>query len=442
MNRSFYIGVLGSKTQMKGIDVCSNNIANINNYGFKADRPEFKTIFETEASDNFFDPTSNDISAGAVLQTTVSDLSPGSYMQTDKDFDMAIAGEGWFGVMNKDKVYFTRSGSFFKDAQGYLVDDDGNYLMGTMAANFTDNTDTISPIDGEIKLKDVANQEKIQLPTMLKMQAKPTTFVEIKGNLDPTIKKRFDPNLQKDVEVPNIEKYSTDIVAPNGEKNILNITFEKIVPQKQSGVDWKATFELADSEGRILDSSEGFLSFNEYGALIEANIPTLNNGSSPLKIDLGTVYSPENPNGGYDGIVSHVGASQQKSISKDGYVAGDLTGYDVLENGEIIAAFDNGKTAPIAKVAIYHFQNDQGLHKVTPTIYETTPNSGEPKFYKDANGNVIEESKILSKTLETSNVQLSEALTRLIVMQKAFDANAKSITTSDQMIQKAINMKK
>ena len=93
-------------------------------------------------------------------------------------------------------------------------------------------------------------------------------------------------------------------------------------------------------------------------------------------------------------------------------------------------------------MAIYHFQNDQGLHKVTPTIYEPTPNSGEPKFYKDKNGNIIEESKILSKTLETSNVQLSESLTRLIVMQKAFDANAKSITTSDQMIQKAINMKK
>ncbi len=439
MNRSFYIGVIGSKTQLKGIDVCSNNIANINNYGFKADRPEFKTIFETEASDNFFDPTSNDISAGAVLQTTVSDLTPGSYISTDKDFDMAIAGEGWFGIENFGKTYFTRSGSFIRDASGYLVDEEGNYLLGTLADNIKNGVAT--PID-EIKREDVSSQKKIYLPTNLTMAPKPTTFVQIKGNLDPSIHKRFDPKLQKDVEIPNIEKFSTDIISPNGEKRKLLITFKKVVPQKQKGVDWKAVFQIANKDGKILESKEGALSFNEEGALIEAKIPQLSNEGVPLKIDLGTVANEAMKNGGFDGIVSFKGASKQKSISKDGYPKGELINYDIRENGDIVAAFDNGKSTPIAKVAIYHFQNDQGLHKVTPTIYEPTQNSGEPKFYKDKNGNIIEESKILSKTLETSNVQLSESLTRLIVMQKAFDANAKSITTSDQMIQKAINMKK
>ncbi len=439
MNRSFYIGVIGSKTQLKGIDICSNNIANINNYGFKADRPEFKTIFETEASDNFFDPTSNDISAGAVLQTTVSDLTPGSYISTDKDFDMAIAGEGWFGIENFGKTYFTRSGSFIRDALGYLVDEEGNYLLGTLADNIKNGVAT--PIE-EIKREDVGLQKKIHLPTNLKIAPKPTTFVQIKGNLDPSVYKRFDPKLQKDVEIPNIEKFSTDIISPNGEKRKLIITFEKVVPQKQKGVDWKAVFQIANQEGKILESKEGTLSFNEEGALIKAEIPKLTNEGVPFTIDLGTVANEAVKNGGFDGIVSFNGASKQKSISKDGYPEGELINYDIRENGDIVAAFSNGKSTPVAKVAIYHFQNDQGLHKVTPTIYEPTPNSGEPKFYKDKNGNVIEESKILSKTLETSNVQLSESLTRLIVMQKAFDANAKSITTSDQMIQKAINMKK
>ncbi len=439
MNRSFYIGVIGSKTQMKGIAVSANNIANINNYGFKADRPEFKTIFETEASDNFFDPTSNDISAGAVLQTTVSDLTPGSYIKTDKDFDMAIAGEGWFGIQNKDKIYFTRSGNFLRDASGYLVDEEGNYLLGTLGDNI--KNDIVTPID-EIKQKDVSFQKKIYLPTNLKMAAKPTTFVQIKGNLDPTIHKRFDNKLQKDIEIPNIEKFSTDIISPSGEKRKLNLVFKKVVPQKKEGIDWEVKIEILNNEGKILSSQNGFLSFDKRGALIDANIPTVLNDTIPLKIDIGTKVNQTLKNGGFDGIVSYVGASKQKSISKDGYPTGELINYDIREDGQIVAAFDNGKSTPIAKIPIYHFQNDQGLHKVTPTIYEPTQNSGEPKFYKDKNGKIVEESKILSKTLETSNVQLSESLTRLIVMQKAFDANAKSITTSDQMIQKAINMKK
>ncbi|QMS58712.1 flagellar hook protein FlgE [Campylobacter fetus] len=98
--------------------------------------------------------------------------------------------------------------------------------------------------------------------------------------------------------------------------------------------------------------------------------------------------------------------------------------------------------ASVAKVALYHFQNNQGLSKSSENTYQTTANSGQPIFYQDQNGNVVYGAAIKNSTLEMSNVDLGVSLTDLIIMQKAYDASAKSITTSDQMIQKAINMKK
>jgi flagellar hook protein FlgE len=109
--------------------------------------------------------------------------------------------------------------------------------------------------------------------------------------------------------------------------------------------------------------------------------------------------------------------------------------------GNVIAEFTNGRSAPIAKIALYHFMNDQGLEKVSSTLFSASANSGDAIFYTDANGNPILGSAIYSNRLEGSNVSMATALTELIVMQKAFDASAKSITTSDQMIQNAINMK-
>ena len=89
----------------------------------------------------------------------------------------------------------------------------------------------------------------------------------------------------------------------------------------------------------------------------------------------------------------------------------------------------------------FHFQNEQGLQKIGDTEFATTDNSGEAMFYTDKNGDVIQGAKILEKTLETSNVSTAEALTQLIITQKAYDANAKCVTTSDQMIQRALALK-
>jgi len=108
----------------------------------------------------------------------------------------------------------------------------------------------------------------------------------------------------------------------------------------------------------------------------------------------------------------------------------------------IIANFSNGKNGVIGAIPIFHFQNEQGLDNIGGQNFIETQNSGKAFTYKDNSGNYIIGGRIKNYALETSNVKLSTALTELIIMQKAFDANSKSITTSDEMIKKAIDMKR
>jgi flagellar hook protein FlgE len=128
------------------------------------------------------------------------------------------------------------------------------------------------------------------------------------------------------------------------------------------------------------------------------------------------------------------------SSSSDGLQAGDLLGYDINKNAQIIATFSNGMQSSIGMVAVYHFQNDRGLERVNGARFTESNNSGRPIFFQDENGNNILGTDLTNYKLEGSNVKMEVGLTEIIVMQRAYDANSKSITTADQMLKKALEM--
>lgn len=263
--------------------------------------------------------------------------------------------------------------------------------------------------------------------------------------------------LQTEQEVATEKNFSMSIIGPDGDKDILDMTFTKVVPQTSTETTWNAVvniysfYETYDSSKtydttqyyidttankvyEIVDTQTGALTFNGDGSLASNTIPTLNNGGSALTLDLGTV-------GEYDGMVSNANIDKSNTSSSNGTLEGFLTGYDVDTNGNIIASFSNGKSSSVAKIAVYHFQNDQGLMAESSNLFSESSNSGKAFFYTDDNGESFLGSKIYSHKLEGSNVSLATALTELIIVQKAFDASAKSITTSDELLKNAINMK-
>jgi len=263
--------------------------------------------------------------------------------------------------------------------------------------------------------------------------------------------------LQTEQEIATEKNFSTTIIGADGDKDILDMIYTKVVPQTSTETVWNAVVNIysfyetydasktydttqyyidttANKVYEIVDSQTGALTFNGNGSLASNTIPTLNNGGSALTLNLGTV-------GQYDGMVSNVNIDKSNSSSSNGTLEGFLTGYDVDTNGNIIASFSNGKSSSVAKIAVYHFQNDQGLMAESSNLFSESSNSGQAFFYADENGESFLGSKIYSKRLEGSNVSLATALTELIIVQKAFDASAKSITTSDELLKNAINMK-
>jgi flagellar hook protein FlgE len=591
MNSSFYNGVSGIKSQQFGLDVWANNISNIGTIGYRSSTPEFASLFATTLTDSYFEPTTNNSGLGARAQGTALNMSQGIFQNTDRVFDLAIGGEGWFGVKSTDnQTYYTRAGSFGIDRQGNMVDAMGNYLLGTSGGNITPTTlnqekleefgkyytgttqelgnpFSISEIP-DITLSGVNAQNIINLPDLLYFPPEATTYINYQANLNPkiqtetsdtqintnhnivfnstyptvsitgtmanetqisnlkegdtiTLKLEDDannlisltttldenlnfaitnadisslddtslslyPDIEVTQEIPNVEHFTTQIITPDGNKDTVDMTFTKRVPQQTLETTWDAKIQIlryvedykienydpsivydntiynvdtikgqvtkiydpslykVDTQlnkvYEIIDSQTGSATFGGAGELISSNIPTLSNSGQALNISIGTPYSPDSD--GYDGMVSHVDLDKARISNTDGYVEGFLKNYGMDKRGNIIAEFTNGRSAPIAKVALYHFQNDQGLEKISSTMFAASANSGNAIFYTDENGNNVLGSTIQSNKLENSNVNMASALTELIIMQKGFDASAKSITTSDQMIQNAINLKK
>ena len=523
MNASFYNGVSGIISHQYSIDVISNNIANINTVGYKASEAEFSTLFSKMLSQSEVLPATNQIGLGTTINSTALDMRQGSFQNTDRPFDLAIGGDGWFSITHDGDILYTRDGGFSIDKSGYLGDGRGGYLLAVTANNIKEIDDkyVIDKSVNKIPIPTTTSPNKLNkifMPPQLTIPAEPTTYVKINGNLDSTINYDFvkkdityqnynqnivddktvisgrvetdenifnpkygdevyvtiknkdgktythhaqldqnlDWSLQLDSidgieikkielntyqEVPNKAHFATPVILETGEKGTVDMSFTKVIPQDNNGLVWNGTIQLLDSKGNIIDSKDGTLTYDSNGALISNSFETLQRADGgTIDIKLGTPYNKDDPYSGYDGVVSLVGDSSLYKEEHDGYVAGDLKEYTIENDGIVYAIFDNGKSSPIANIPIYNFQNDQGLEKIGSNYFKYTPNSGEAFLYTNKNGEVIK--TIYSNKLENSNVELSQALTELIVMQKAFDANAKSITTSDQMIQKAIEMKK
>ncbi|QIR76023.1 flagellar hook protein FlgE [Sulfurospirillum diekertiae] len=588
MTSSFYNGISGIKSQQFAMDVQANNIANINTSAYKGSSAEISTLFSTVLTGTYAS-YSNDKGLGAQSQTTALDLAQGVLENTDSPFDLAIQGDGWFGVKGQDaaKTYYTRAGSFSLDAQGSLVNADGYYLMATPGNNIAPtsldaatlakfgtyyNAATtggaltpyaITPMS-DVPLGSVGSQTKVTLPDILYYPPVATTKVSYGANLDPTIKTdnvtvpldtadytstvtptagqvslsgtvnnttaiqnpkkgdtvivtltdvdgktqnistELDASLNWSIsnsdvsglnttsaltasvsvksiqEIANTEHLTTGIIAPDGSKDIIDMTFTKQVPQASSGSTWNTNIKILSylenytvenynstktydtsiynvdiTKGvvtkiydptkyyvdtstnkvyNIVDTQTGTLTFGGAGQLLSNTVPTLSNGGTPLELNLGTV-------GNFDGLISSTTIKKANVATSNGSAEGFLKDYAMDTNGNVIAEFSNGKSSAVAKVAIYHFQNDQGLTQDSSTLFEASNNSGKPIFYTDKNGESFLGSTIFSNKLEGSNVSMATALTELLITQKAFDASSKSITTSDDLIKNAINMK-
>jgi len=235
---------------------------------------------------------------------------------------------------------------------------------------------------------------------------------------------------------------SIDIFDSLGSKHTLRMEFRKVSVDATTGSTWNMVVSVPPPAtiDTIAPTNEktGSIRFNNDGSLATYNPPNVsfsgNNGSAPnqqVSLSLGTANK-------FDGMTSFDSRSSTSGISQDGYTGGDLVGIRIDQSGTLVGSFSNGRSFGLAQIAMAKFTNNEGLSTDVGNVYIQTANSGDPIIGTAATAG---RGFIQSAALEASNVDLSRALTQLIIIQRGFQANGKTITTSDQLLQTLIGLK-
>ncbi len=223
----------------------------------------------------------------------------------------------------------------------------------------------------------------------------------------------------------NVKSFGGYIYESDGSKDDISFKFAKKEIIGDNTI-WQAEINITKNNEIISTQTLDF-TFNKDGALLSPKSVKLTNPPITINTDL-TSFTGTNEKISY-------------SFTQNGVAKGYLNSYTVDQKGNIFANFSNAKSIKVATIPVYHFVNEQGLERIGGSLFEQTSNSNKAILYEN-NGEYIPGANIHSHALESSNVNFAKAMTELIINQKAFSAAAKTVTTSDQMIQRAINMKR
>lgn len=422
---SLYTGVSGLAAQGEALGVVGDNIANANTTGFKASRAEFQDIIAKNLKGIL---GGNQIGRGVKLGAVNPILSQGNIDSTEKVTDLAISGDGYFKVKGSDGESFTRDGSFHFDREGYLVTNDNQRVQGYQA----DEHGKILNKTGDIKF-----------PRAL-IPAKATTELKLDLNLDSRMEptKKFDP---KDPYMTSHYSTGLEIFDSQGNKHLVTMFFNKIADREweyRGLVDGK---EVTGGEaGELAEVVRGRVTFNEDGKLQSQEVTDSNfnfvggaKQDQEIKIRFGDAIADGGT--GLEGTKQYGKESDLISWGQDGAAAGTITNLSFNDEGVLTALYSNGEARDLAQIALAKFENAEALYKVGNNRFKESRDSGVPALGLP---NRAGRGKIMAKSLERSTVDLAAEFVNLIQNQRGFQANAKTITTTDELLGEVIQLKR
>jgi len=408
-----FSGVTGLKNHQVKMDVIGNNIANINTVGFKKSRVTFQDALnqtiQSASSPQGNRGGTNPMQIGLGMNIASIDTlhTSSSIEYTGNMTDLAIEGDGYFILSDGAQYYYTRAGNFGFDEEGNFVSTStGLKVMGWQF----DLTGTQPPNTSPQNIGSIVVKKGMMMP------AKATSEVS------------FAKNLNSDDEVGVSYIIPFKVYDSKGSAHNLIIEFNKTDVNT-----WEYT--ITHSDNISISNNEGELVFDEKG-----NINLDDSDISEVTIDLSSVGAEDITfTLDFSGVTQYAKETSIDLSSQDGYAAGTLLGIAIDTNGVITGVFDNGQNRAMAQVALANFDNPQGLTKAGQNLYTYSNNSGEPQIGLSGTGG---RGTISPSSLEMSNVDLSEEFTQMIITQRGFQANARIITASDEMLQELVNIKR
>ena len=463
MMRSLYSGVSGLQNHQTRMDVIGNNISNVNTNGFKRGRVNFQDMISQQLSgaakptDELGGVNPKEVGLGMTVASIDNVFTQGNLQSTGISTDLAIQGNGFFVMKNGEETFYTRNGAFGLDMDGTLVNPaNGMRVQGWMAEE----------INGQMLVTTAATPEDLIIPVGSKDPAKETTNVNFACNLN-----KNTPEILEGASADDIFKgtWGTEqkIYDSFGNEHMLSVSFRRVVGNPNQ---WEATVVIdqdnADyTQTRVgLGTTDGvgntfLVNFDNYGAL-QSVTDTAGNVTNPegqvvlqtsfavadsnvdeqgnpyrqtLNINLGTIGSFK------DTITQSTSKSTTKAFYQDGYTMGYLDNFKIDSSGIITGVYSNGTNRTIGQIAMATFANDRGLEKAGDNTYVESNNSGMARIGESG---VAGKGSLMAGALEMSNVDLSEQMTDMIVTQRGFQSNAKTITTADTLLETVLSLKR
>lgn len=423
---SLFTGVSGLAAQGEALGVVGDNIANANTTGFKASRAEFQDIIAKNLKGIL---GGNQIGRGTKIGAVNPILSQGNVDSTDKATDLAISGDGYFTLKGSDGQSFTRDGSFHFDKEGYLVTNDNQRVQGFQ----TDEHGTIINELGDIRF-----------PRAL-IPAKATKDVTFDLNLDSRVDLAPAWNI-KDPHATSQFSTGVEIYDSQGNKHLVNLFFRKTADRTweyHGLVDGKEV--TGGKEGEMSEVVMGKLTFTVDGKLDteEMTKKSFNFAGGALqnqeiKFDFGDSITTDKGKG-ITGTKQYGKESDVISWHQDGAAAGTITNMSFNDQGVLTALYSNGEAADLAQIALAKFENPEALFKVGNNRFKEARDAGTPAIGKPQ---MSGRGKLFAKSLERSTVDMAMEFVNLIQNQRGFQANAKIITTTDELLGEVIQLKR
>jgi flagellar hook protein FlgE len=392
MLRSLFSGISGLRAHQQMMDVTGNNIANVNTAGFKSSQTLFEDTLNqlmrgASAPQGGVGGTNPaQIGLGVRMAGISTNFTQGSAQSTGRTTDMMINGDGFFMLRNGTEDLYSRAGSFNFDANGKLVNPNGAIVQGWNAVNGVLNTN--------------ATPGDVTLPIGTLLQPVETTNMTIGGNLP--------------ADTTNPTPITTSIKGFDLQGNAVNLS---------ATFAWtsSSTWDVTLSDGTNT-SGPNPLSFNPDGTTPNPTSMTVGN----VTVDLA-------------GVTNYAGTSTVSALNQDGSAMGSLQSFTLGDDGTLVGVFSNGLKQTLGQIATATFNNPPGLEKTGDSEYRSTVNSGAAQLGQAGTGG---RGPLLSGSLEMSNVDLAQEFTNLIIAQRGFQANSKVITTSDDLLQELVNLKR
>ncbi|PIE97899.1 MAG: flagellar hook protein FlgE [Treponema sp.] len=464
MMRSLYSGVSGMQNHQTRMDVIGNNVANVNTTGFKRGRVNFQDLISqhlggaSRPTETVGGINPKQVGLGVMVASIDTIHTQGTFQTTGVNTDVAISGNGFFVLKEGDKTFFTRDGAFIVDRDGTMVDPaNGFRVQGWM----------VKEVDGARILNTSGATEDLIIPIGQKLDAKETTMVNYACNLDkrmPVLPENATPaEILKSTWVTEFKVYDSF-----GNAQELNITFSRVpgttnqwtgtvnVLDPMTGEDTATRTGIGTTDGT---GNTFIVEFDNYGHLLSvtdsAGNVTNPGGQVVLDVSYNVPEATPAANGeptrhNFSVNLGEVGTSRSsitqfaqqsttKAYTQDGYALGYLENFKIDQAGIITGVYTNGVRQDIGQMAMASFANQGALEKAGENTYVESNNSG---YANISTAGTVGKGKMIGGTLEMSNVDLTDQFVDMIVTQRGFQAGAKTIQTSDTMLETVLNLKR